>query len=544
MKMLSGVRTVHVLLGVAMAATVLVLLGGPASANPTLVVNSEADKTDANPGDGVCSTGEDLAGGSAECTLRAAVQEAESLEGADTITVPTGTYTLSLQSPGEDYNSQLDSSVNDLDLYGDISVLGADARSTIISAPGIHRAIHIGSGGVTLKSVTIRDAGIAGVGGTGLSVRGDGTALVQDVEVRNNGGYSAVRHQDTGYGTFLFKKSTVADNATSHFAVELSGRGGYSNPTAEFTNLTISGNSAPEYAVYVAQQAQFRNVTIAGNGSRIGVYVNRWYWGSSMHFSNVIIADHQTDCLSENGSSPNYGAGNLIETNNNCTFSSGEQATTGVDPSLATLDLNGGQTRTRALSETSPALDAGSNSDCSATDQRGVARPADGNGDGISTCDIGAYEWADADADTVEDGQDPDPADNCDPNPAFASCDLDADTTANRDDLDDDGDGQTDASESACESNAHDASDKAADFDKDDDPDCVDEDDDNDGVDDADDLFDSDPNESTDNDGDGDGDNADTDDDNDGVLDVNDRGCTTLAEDNDGIEDSDGCPET
>ena len=39
----------------------------------------------------------------------------------------------------------------------------------------------------------------------------------------------------------------------------------------------------------------------------------------------------------------------------------------------------------------SPAIDAGDNSTCEATDQRGFARPYDSLGHG-AICDIGAYE--------------------------------------------------------------------------------------------------------------------------------------------------------
>jgi hypothetical protein len=41
----------------------------------------------------------------------------------------------------------------------------------------------------------------------------------------------------------------------------------------------------------------------------------------------------------------------------------------------------------------SAAIDSGSNSGCPAADITGFIRPADGNGDGTATCDLGAYEW-------------------------------------------------------------------------------------------------------------------------------------------------------
>jgi hypothetical protein len=53
----------------------------------TFAANGTADVVDANPGDGICSTGATLPGkpGTPECTLRLAVAESNDLSGADTV---------------------------------------------------------------------------------------------------------------------------------------------------------------------------------------------------------------------------------------------------------------------------------------------------------------------------------------------------------------------------------------------------------------------------------------------------------------------------
>jgi hypothetical protein len=98
------------------------------------LVDSSQDATDSNVGDGVCQTA------TGDCTLRAALQEAEAAGVAATITLPEGTYNWVL--------GQL------LIDQGDITVNGAGARTTIVDAAGNSRFFEL-DGDSTL--VTFRD---------------------------------------------------------------------------------------------------------------------------------------------------------------------------------------------------------------------------------------------------------------------------------------------------------------------------------------------------------------------------------------------------
>ncbi len=53
---------------------------------------------------------------------------------------------------------------------------------------------------------------------------------------------------------------------------------------------------------------------------------------------------------------------------------------------------NSGPTLTHALWADSPAIDSADPASCPADDQRGTARPQDGDGDGTANCDVGAFE--------------------------------------------------------------------------------------------------------------------------------------------------------
>src|SRR5919106_4170334 len=114
--MLRSVRRVQVprpylvLAVVVLALLTFVVARSVVFASPArFTVDSTADALDSRPGDGVCRT---VAGA---CTLRAAIQEANALAGADEIELPSGAYELGIAP-----RNQNDITTGDLDITGSL----------------------------------------------------------------------------------------------------------------------------------------------------------------------------------------------------------------------------------------------------------------------------------------------------------------------------------------------------------------------------------------------------------------------------------------
>jgi len=94
--------------------------------------------------------------------------EANNKAGAITITLPPGTYSLSIVGTEEDQGA-----TGDLDITDDVTITGAGEDTTIIDGGGIDRVFHV------LKGSTVEITGMMiengnAVGGGGIHNRGGG----------------------------------------------------------------------------------------------------------------------------------------------------------------------------------------------------------------------------------------------------------------------------------------------------------------------------------------------------------------------------------
>jgi len=375
----------------------------PARATPFLV-NSTEDAPDAVPGDAICAT---LSG---VCTLRGAIMEANMLPGADTITVPAGTYRLTIPGRGGDFGEN-----GDLDIRGELSIVGAGAASTIVDAGGLDRVFETftatlpsrisgmtirggdsgsGDGGgiqanapLTLSDVAVT-ANTSGRFGGGVSIAGGASLTVIRASVSNN------TSGDNGGGVFYggpspltIVESTFSGNRSVGGARK--GGGLYTGGPALLRNVTFSGNQAGEgggVAAEVGGLVSLLNVTVNGNSGVGGVFGTL----PQIQLKNsLIVGNPPRNC---EGAGAPLSMGNNLDDDGSCFLGGPGDLSNNPNARVGPLANNGGPTQTHALLTGSAAVDAGSNDGCPQTDQRGVARPQDGDGNGSAICDIGAFE--------------------------------------------------------------------------------------------------------------------------------------------------------
>jgi CSLREA domain-containing protein len=377
------------------------------AATITFNVDSNADEVDASP-NGTCAAAD------GKCTLRAAIQEADAqfMSGnAFVINLQALTYKLTI--PGTDDNA----ANGDLDILGNISIIGMGADKTVIDGGGIDRvfdAMDTSASGITtqlsLTGLTVTHGNISTDTGGGINLRGNlsgngGTTLTVDsCNISNNTAFGGGGINGNWFNPITIRNTLISNNQAT------SAQGGgicTTNGTATISNSTISGNTAADSGGGIFQFGgagtfTLNNVTLthntsdsngAGNGKGGGIYSDL-----SISLSNSIVA----------GNTDNSGAGpdctgaatfnltgySLVQTTTGCTLGGDlSLSIQGKDPLLGPLQNNGGPTQTHALLDGSPAIDTGNPATpgtggitCEAKDQRGVTRPQ------FKACDMGAFE--------------------------------------------------------------------------------------------------------------------------------------------------------
>jgi CSLREA domain-containing protein len=246
-----------------------------------------------------------------------------------------------------------DSTVSDNDSNG-VEAQGVPATLThdSIDSNGGNGVLALGD--LSVSSSTVSNSGLKGI-------RATGATLVDDTVSGSS-----------GVGVDLSGDSTITGTTVSGgLGLGIWSEGG----SLDLTNSTVSGNEAGG-VTGEGGIVTLVNDTIAGNSGGAGLGVD-----TQVDVENTIVAGNTP----ANCSATAEDLGNDLESANTCGFAALSDIRN-TDPLLGPLANNGGPTFTEALDPSSPAVDAGNDTACPATDQRGTSRPQG------SHCDIGAFE--------------------------------------------------------------------------------------------------------------------------------------------------------
>jgi CSLREA domain-containing protein/uncharacterized repeat protein (TIGR01451 family) len=265
----------------------------PATA-ATFTVNSTMDN------------GGSCAPGSANCTLRAAIQAANGTPGANTINVPAGTYLLSqstmcaIRTNGDP--TIRPTSIVALCITGNVTILGAGAGSTVIDAQQQDRVMVVSAdataqiSGVTLQNgSTNGNSSPTGANGGGGAINNQGSltisacALLTNTSLLDGGAIWSA-------GSLTVESCSIANNIANFN--ESSGGGVYAAfGTANISYSTLHGNSVEANGGAVATHAATVSITgstLDANAARSGGGVSTDTQGS-MTLTNVTISGNTAE---------------------------------------------------------------------------------------------------------------------------------------------------------------------------------------------------------------------------------------------------------
>ena len=407
----------------------------------TFIVNTEVDAVDVNPGDGICSAEPSLPG--ADCTLRAAVMEAEANSEADTILISEGLQIeLSLSGDGG-------TEVGDLDVTTEIEILGFTGPPPLnpallpqIDASGLSdRHFYVLEGDLLLRGLRLV-GGSTIEGGGAVWAAADSTVQIEHSLFANNqadirgGAVRANNAQVTIEDSHFFRNDggsagggAIAAENDSNFFIRrssfLDNRSGdtnttmtvISNASLRIEDSTLDGSllrppiagisAASGIVSFVQSTLIVRNTTIS-NYSDSAIVLNNLDGNERVRIANSVLQSDGTACVAtgDDLAAANVEIGfSIIEHETDCAgfYQSGVQQ--GVaDLELLTEDGPPRLTVSRRPTGIeSNLVDAGVEPDvvpggpdfaCTSSDQLGSLRPIDADLDEIARCDLGAIEQA------------------------------------------------------------------------------------------------------------------------------------------------------
>jgi uncharacterized repeat protein (TIGR02543 family)/CSLREA domain-containing protein len=420
-------------------------LAQPAFAD-SFLVDSFADGGDVNAGDNICDAD---AGAGVECTLRAAIQQANSTVIGDTVHFQvTGTHpvnsAISITNPitidgnGDGPTGTIIDGGDATRLFGIQSTADGsefdDVRlenGRISTSGSTGGAAILADAALTLTGVTVTENEVTGTGtssgsGAGIFNTSSGALVINGSTITGN----TISTTSLGHGAGIASQgpltlvgSTVSLNEINTAADEQHGAGifvsggfdiGRSTITGNTTgaigaggglfndagagarnigNATVSGNTAGSgggggLEVQGSTPVGIDFVTLNDNHANVGTGPDLRVIGGSTNVRNSILASASGACDTEGaGTIGDGGIGHDIDAGTSCGFGTTNGNQQNTDPLLLPLADNGGGTLTHALPLGSPALDAAVPGCASLfSDQRLVLRPQG------PACDIGAFE--------------------------------------------------------------------------------------------------------------------------------------------------------
>ncbi len=320
------------------------------------------------------------------------------------------------RNSGRNYAAFEDVTISNNGRYG---VLNVGANIGILSSEISGNGTGLAGRGdyYSYASFDVVDSVIADNLGNGISLGDVSMLSLEKSSVKDNGGAGVFAGPKNR--TFpTISASTIAGNGAGGVDLDLAWS------VVAIVNSTLSGNTHGFGLKFDSTRgsAAIENSTIASNASGGIADVADDQIAKEVVIANSIVAGNGAGAgadLSDTGLFAIHHS--LVQDPGNASITDSIPGSNimGADPLLGPLQNNGGSTPTHALLIGSPALDRGEAASCAATDQRGIIRPQDGDGDGVAACDMGAYErtkgsgvigdwvWRDDDGDGVQDPNEP-----------------------------------------------------------------------------------------------------------------------------------------